>query len=72
MKKHSLRGYLRRQTTEKLDSILEFCLQGDNYKKYDFVIMEVMKILEERYVPNLDTETAKGMRERLLQYKPKD
>ena len=48
MEDHSLRGYLKRQSTEKLDSILQYCLQEENYVNYEFVILEILHILDER------------------------
>lgn len=48
---HSLRAYLERQTTEKLDYILQECLGEDRWKNYPHVILENIDILEQREPP---------------------
>ena len=53
MEDHSLRGYLKRQSTEELDSILQYCLQEENYANYEFVILEILHILDERGLPEV-------------------
>lgn len=45
---HSLKAYLTRQPTEKLDEMLRYCLTGERWKQYDDVILEILQILNER------------------------
>ena len=47
---HSVYGYLSRRTTEELEGILMDCFQ----KKYDkFTILQVLDVLEQRYLPGV-------------------
>lgn len=48
MEDHSLRGYLQRRTTEELESMLIYCVEGKNYIKYELAILEILKILRQR------------------------
>ena len=72
MSEHSLRAYLERQSTEKLDAMLEYYLQGDRYKHYGHAILEILHILEDRFVPDIPPEEYHYIKEKLLQYKPKE
>ena len=48
---HSIREYLNKRTTEELEAILAYCLKEENYKNYEYAIIEILGILEQRYVP---------------------
>lgn len=72
MEDHSLRGYLQRQTTEKLESILEYCLQEENYTNHEHIILEILDILNDRFVPYATSQTALQVRKRLLRDKPEN
>ena len=72
MEDHSLRGYLRRRSTEELDSLLAYCLQEENYANYDYAILDILSVLNERFVPEGTSELALRVKEMLLRYKPKD
>lgn len=69
---HSLRGYLKRRSTEELDSLLAYCLQEANYANYEYAILEILSILNDRFAPNDTLELAGLVKEMLLLYKPKD
>ena len=45
---HSIEGYLKRRTTQELDGMLNFCVMGDNWKKYGYVVPMILNILRER------------------------
>ena len=72
MDEHSLREYFQKQPTETLEHLLNHYLQEYNYINYEHAILEILQVLEERFVPDLSSENMRRMRERLLQYKPKD
>ncbi len=72
MEDHSLDGYLRRRSTEELESLLAYCLQDEIYANYKHVILEILRILEERFVPDMTSEEVLRVKEKLLQYKPKE
>lgn len=44
----SVNGYLKMRTTEELCGILNYCLKADNFNSYEYVILEILKILGER------------------------
>ena len=69
---HSLRGYLKRQSSEELDALLAYCLQEANYANYEYAFLEILSILNDRFIPNDTSELAGRVREMLLLYKPKD
>jgi len=46
---HSVSGYLKMRTTKELCAILNYCLRGNNYKSYEYVILEILEILEQRF-----------------------
>lgn len=71
MEDYSIRGYLKRRSTEELDAMLLYCLQGFNYIIYEDVILEILRILDERFVPDLTSREALRVRELLLQYTQK-
>ena len=48
MAKHTIHNCLRKKSTEQLDLILNYYLQGDLYKQYDFVILATLEVLQER------------------------
>ena len=72
MTDHSLRGYLQRRSTKELETMLAYCLQEENYANYEHVILEILRVLNDRFVPDVNSEQARWFKERLLQYKPKD
>ena len=72
MSDHSLRAYLERRSIEELDAMLAYYLQGDNYKNYGHAIVEILHILEERFLPDISPEEYSYMKEKLLRYKPED
>ncbi len=72
MADHSLRGYLKRRTTEELDSLLAYYLQETNHENYEHTILEILHVLKERYVPERTSEAALRVKELLLRHKPKD
>lgn len=72
MEDHSLSGYLKRRSTKELETILQYCLQGENYIHYAHTIKEILRILQECFVPDITDEAYIWLREKLLQYKPKE
>ncbi len=72
MEDHSLGSYLERQSTKELEAALNYCLQGDNDIQYEHTIKEILRILCERFVPEDNPEEDRWLREKLLQYKPKE
>ena len=44
----SVSSYLKMQTTKELIRILDYCLRESNYNSYEYVIMEILKTLEQR------------------------
>lgn len=70
--KHSVRGYLRRQSTEKLEEMRNYYLQEGVYENYSEVILEIIAVLEDRSVPDDESEWYAWAREKLLAYKKKD
>ena len=72
MEDHSLRGYLKRRSTKELEAILAYCLQEANYVKYEEVILQVLSILDDRFVPDVSPELALRVKEMLLRYNPKN
>ena len=62
---------LQEQTTEELEAILAYCLQETHYADYQHTILEILGILEDRCVPDLNSEAALWVREQLLRYVPK-
>lgn len=45
---HSIGRYLKRRSTEELEAILVYCLEGENYAAYERVILEILRILRLR------------------------
>ena len=45
---HSLQEYLRNRSTEELISFLQYCLKKNNYKAYDYIIPDILRLLEQR------------------------
>lgn len=72
MADHSLRGYLKRQSTVELDSLLAYYLQEENYANNEYVILEILRILEERFAPDTAPDLTHHAKEMLLEYEPKD
>lgn len=72
MADHSLRKYLQKRTTEELEDILGYCLQEVHYANYEHVILEILSILNDRYVPDVTSKMAHRVQELLLRYIPKD
>ena len=72
MADHSLRGYLNRRSTEELNAILAYCLQEENYASYEHVILEILSVLNDRFVPDDTSKLALWVKEMLLRYKAKD
>jgi len=48
MEGHSLHEYLKRQSTEKLKSLLAYCLQEENYANYRYIVVQIQCILNNR------------------------
>lgn len=44
----SVSGYLEKRTTEELCGILNYCLRENNYNSYEYMILEILEILEQR------------------------
>ena len=59
---HSLRGYLERQSTEQLDTILQDCLEQKDIWNYEETIRLILAILWERE-KNVDYEIPAKMKE---------
>lgn len=72
MSDHSLRAYLERRSTEELDAMLAYYLQDDRYKDYGYAILEILHVLEDRFVPDTSSEEYNYINEKLLQHKPKE
>ena len=49
MEDHSLYGYLRRQSTKELESLLAYYLQKANSTEYEYVVLEIRRVQEERF-----------------------
>lgn len=49
MEDHSLYGYLKRQSTKELESLLAYYLQKANSAEYAYVVVEIRRVLEERF-----------------------
>ncbi len=45
---HTIDSYLNRQTLAQLKSILEYCSATENYSKYDYIIPEIVKVIEKK------------------------
>lgn len=45
---HSVRGYLEKLSTPKLESILQYYLQEQHQSEYEYAIKEILRILESR------------------------
>ena len=69
MKDHSLGGYLRRRSDKELEAILAYCLQEENYANYEYAILEILRVLQDRFVPDATSEEILLIKEKLLQYK---
>jgi len=69
---HTLHNYLKKRSTEELDSLLAYCLREANYANYEHVILEILRILNDHFVPDITSELALRAKEMLLCYKPKD
>lgn len=67
MEDHSLRGYLKRRSTKELEAILAYCLQDKIYEKYSREILEMLAVLNERFVPDVTSEQYIRAKELLLQ-----
>ena len=61
---HSLYGYLKRRSTEELESLLAYCLKEENYKIYQCAVLEIQSVLEERLKPGVQQAQEKPLRER--------
>ena len=72
MTDHSLQGYLQRRSTKELETMLAYCLQEENYANYKHVILEILNVLNDRFVPDIHSKQARWIKEKLLQYKPQD
>ena len=48
MTEHSLYAYLRRRSTEELEAVLNYCIQGNRDKIYGEAVPVIMEILSER------------------------
>ena len=48
-KDHSVQGYLERQSTEELCSILNYCLDINRFRQYKDSIRIILKILQKQY-----------------------
>ncbi len=46
---NSVSGYFQKRTTEELCAILNYCL--NNFKSYEYVILDILKTLEQRLSP---------------------
>ena len=44
----SVDSYLEKCTTEELSGILSYCLRENNYSSYEYMILKILKILEQR------------------------
>ena len=51
---------------------MAYCLQEANYVKYEEVILQVLSILDDRFVPDVSPELALRVKEMLLRYNPKN
>ena len=59
---HSLRSYLERQPTERLDTILQDCLEQEDLWNYEETVRLILAILWERE-KNVDYEIPAKMKE---------
>ena len=69
---HSMRAYIERQSTEKLDRFLQDCLSGAAWKDYADVIPVIMEVFAEREQQIKDSIPAdiwQELMERLLKAK---
>lgn len=49
MEDHSLYGYLKRQSTKELESLLAYYRQKENSAEYEYVVREIRRVLEDRF-----------------------
>lgn len=54
---HSLQGYLRRQTTESLQAMLQYCMRKENYENYRDAVLAILKVLQEREKQETEKDT---------------
>ena len=69
MEDQSLHGYLKRRSTEELESLLQYCLQEENYANYEYVILEILSVLDGRSVPEVSSEIKHQIQQFLSQLK---
>lgn len=48
---HTVHGYLVSRTTEELEMILAYYLREDAYVGNEYIILDILQILEDRYIP---------------------
>ena len=66
----SVSSYLKMQTTKELIGILDYCLRENNYNSYEYVIMEILKTLEQRLsLEDLSPAVAQYLTRRLQEEK---
>lgn len=59
MEDHSISGYLKRRTTEELESILAFCMHSPRCTHDPSIICEIQTILKDRGITDLPGELYK-------------
>ncbi len=69
MADHSLRGYLGRRSTDELIVLLAYYLQKANYIH---VVLEILRLLNDRFVPGDTSESALRVRQLLSRYHAQD
>ncbi len=72
MHDHSLGGYLRRRSDEELEEMLTYCLREENYANYSYAILEILRVLQERFIPDAAPDEILQIKEKLLQDKPEE
>lgn len=72
MEDSSLFGDLERRPTEELNALLAYCLEETNYIECQHIVIEILRVLNERFVPDVTSEQAQRVRQMLLRYEPKD